>query len=186
MKVSAVILAGGRGQRMGGQDKGSVIFKGAPLVTHVINRIAPQIDELVISANRNIDFYKQFNYPVLADDMGEYWGPLAGIATAMKFCQCDVLLTVPCDTPDLPADLFKRMLTVMQEKNKDVVMAEDRQRQHPVISLVKCSLYSNLLDYLQQGERKVMKWMQLQDWATADFSDETDCFININSENDLA
>ena len=185
MTITGVILAGGRGQRMGGKDKGTVDYNGQPLVQHVIDRLAPQLDQIVISANRNIDFYKQYNYPVLADDMGDYWGPLAGIATAMKFSQCDLLLTVPCDTPNLPKNLLQHMLGVMHEKNSDIVMAQDGDRLHPVIALVKCSLRDNLLAYLKRGERKVMKWMQSQDWAAADFSDQTDCFVNINSQVDV-
>lgn len=185
MTTAAVILAGGRGQRMGGKDKGTVDYKGLPLVQHVINRLAPQLDQIVISANRNIDFYKIYNYPVLADDMGDYWGPLAGIATAMKFCTCDLLLTAPCDTPRLPGDLLQRLTDVMQKQKVDVVMAQDNNRLHPVIALVNCNLYEDLLAYLQRGERKVMKWMQSQNWAAADFSDQADCFANINSQDNI-
>ena len=182
MTTAGVILAGGRGQRMGGKDKGTVDYNGLPLVQHVINRISPQLDQIVISANRNIDFYKAYNYPVLADDIGEYWGPLAGIATAMNFCKCDLLLTVPCDTPRLPDDLLQRLTNVMQEQKVDVVMAQDSNRLHPVIALVKSNLYEDLLAYLQRGERMVLKWMQSQKWAAADFSDQADCFTNINSQ----
>lgn len=170
---------------MGSRDKGSVIYRNKPLVEHVLHSIAHQADHVAISANLNIDFYKQYNHPVLADDMGEFWGPLAGIATAMNFFQCELLLTVPCDTPKLPQDLSQRMLQVMHQTRCDVVMAKDDERLHPVISLLNCSLYDNLQQYLQRGERKVLKWMQSQHWAAADFSDETGCFVNINSEQDL-
>lgn len=185
MTTAGVILAGGRGQRMGGKDKGTVVYNGLPLVQHVINRLTPQLDQIVISANRNIDFYKTYNYPVLADDMGDYWGPLAGIATAMNFCKCDLLLTVPCDTPRLPEDLLQRLSGVMLQQKVDVVMAQDSNRLHPVIALINCSLYEDLLAYLQRGERMVMKWMQSQKWAAADFSDQTDYFTNINSQDNI-
>ncbi len=183
MKTSAVILAGGRGRRMGNRDKGSVIYKDKPLVEHVLYNIAPQVDQLAISANRNIDFYRQYNYPVLADDMGDFWGPLAGMATAMNFFQCEALLTVPCDTPDLPQDLAQHMLKVMRENNCDTVIAKDNERLHPVISLLKCSLYQDLHKYLQHGGRTVLEWMQSQHCCAAEFA--AGSFININSEEDL-
>ncbi|MBE9516378.1 MAG: molybdenum cofactor guanylyltransferase [Proteobacteria bacterium] len=185
MTTAGVILAGGRGQRMGGEDKGTVTYKGRPLVEHVIAKLAPQLDQLVISANRNIDFYKQYDYPVLADDIGDYWGPLAGIATAMKFCQSDLLLISPCDTPNLPDNLLQRLTDVMEEKRVDVVMAQDEDHLHPVITLVKCSLYDDLVAYLRRGERKAMKWMQSQNWAATRFPDQADCFANINSLDDI-
>ncbi|MDH5632314.1 MAG: molybdenum cofactor guanylyltransferase [Gammaproteobacteria bacterium] len=184
MAASAVILAGGRGRRMGGQDKGTVIFRGKPLIEHVIERLQPQTDQIMISANRNVEFYRQYGYPVLVDNLGEYWGPLAGIATAMKFCNSELLLTAPCDTPFLPTDLLTRLSEALGETG-DLAMAEDNLRIHPVIALLRCRLHDRLITDLGQGERKVMNWMQSQQWSTASFNDQSGLFANINSPDDL-
>lgn len=184
MSVSAVILAGGRGQRMGGRDKGTVIYRGKPLIEHVIERLQPQTDQIMISANRNVEFYRQYGYPVLADDLGDYWGPLAGIATAMKFGKSELLLTAPCDTPFLPADLLARLSEALDD-DRDLVMAEDNQRIHPVIALLRCRLRDRLIADLGQGERKVMRWMQSQRWGVAGFGDQSELFANINSPDDM-
>lgn len=181
--ISAVILAGGKGSRLGGIDKGLVKLNNLTLVQHVINQIQSQVSQIMISANRNLDVYKSFGFPVYEDEINDYAGPLAGILKALQQCKSEWLLTVPADSPFVPINLVERLSENIQD-NK-IVMSHDGKYLQATFSLIHKSLEPDLKKFLQQGERKARVWMQQQAHTIVDFSDQTDAFININTEDDL-
>ena len=183
--ISAVILAGGRSQRMGGTDKGLIDLNGKPLVQHLIDRIAPQVDELLISANRHTGQYRQLGYPVIGDEQQEFLGPLAGIASAMEISKYPLLLVVPCDTPFLPNDLVQCMLRQLQSHNSDICLAHDGQRLQALISLLRTSLLPDLKRNIAANKLKVTGWMMEQNHSIAQFHDPA-AFCNINTPEELA
>jgi len=184
--VTALILAGGRGLRMQGQDKGLISLWGEPLIEHVLGRVAPQAGATVISANRNSETYVRYGYPVLADAIGREWGPLAGIFTALEFVNTAYLLVVPCDTPCLPVDLCRRLLDALETGDADVALAHDGDRAQFTVCLIRCSLASGLRAYLESGERRVESWLRQQRLVEVPFTGVTNAFINVNSSEDLA
>ena len=181
--ITAVILAGGQGSRFGGVDKGMIKLKQKPLVQHVIESIQPQVKEIIISANRNHDYYASLGFPVYKDGYTDFAGPLAGILQALQHCQTEWLLTVPADSPFIPADLVSRLLQNI--KSEKVVLAHDGAQLQPTFALIHTSLEPSLAQFLQQGERKTRVWMQQQAHLIVDFSDQPDAFININTKDDL-
>lgn len=180
---TAVILAGGQGSRLSGLDKGLVKLNNISLVQHLINRTAPQVSEIMISANRNIETYSDLGFPVYEDELNNFAGPLAGILAALKHCQTDWLLTVPADSPFIPLDLAQRLSSNIQDSK--IIMAHDGKRLQPTFALIHKSLQASLEDFLKKGERKTRVWMQQQPHNIVDFSDQADAFININTEDDL-
>lgn len=183
-KISAVILAGGRGQRMSGQDKGLVLLQGRPLIVWVLERVAPQVDELFISANRNLEQYRAFGYPVLADELPDFPGPLAGLHRAMEAAVHPLVLCAPCDTPFLPLDLAARLCTGLEESGAQVAVPLAGGRSHPAICLVRRELLSDLADYLSAGGRRVGEWQQRLKRATVLF-EQAEAFLNINTPDQL-
>ncbi|GMR16852.1 MAG: molybdenum cofactor guanylyltransferase MobA [Gammaproteobacteria bacterium] len=181
--ITAVILAGGQGSRLGGVDKGLLELNKIPLVQHLINRIRPQVAGIIISANRNIKRYADLGFPVYEDEISDFAGPLAGILKALQQCKSEWLLTAPADSPFIPANLAQRLGKNIQ--NNKIVMAHDGKRLQPTFALIHKSLASSLEDFLQQGERKARVWMQQQPHKIVDFSDEANAFININTEDEL-
>ena len=181
--INAVILAGGQGSRLGGLDKGLLELKNRPLIQHVIDRIQPQVSNIMISANRHIDAYSNFGFEVYEDDIPNFAGPLAGILKALQHCKNEWLLVAPSDSPFIPNDLVQR-LSKNIEDNK-IAIPHDGKYLHPTFALVHRSLTPSLNEFLQQGERKARVWMQQQKHSIVDFSDQVDAFININTENDL-
>ncbi|MCL1142765.1 molybdenum cofactor guanylyltransferase MobA [Shewanella gaetbuli] len=179
--IEAVILAGGMARRMGGDDKGLVTLNDQPMISHAINRIAPQVNQVVINANRNQQQYSQFGYPVLSDLESGYLGPLAGMITAMKHTKADLLLVVPCDCPLLPKDLSSRMLHTLVTTNAEIVVASDGKREQPVVMLIKPSLYQSMQAFLDAGERKIDIWYSQHHYQVTDFSDQPDAFVNVNT-----
>jgi molybdenum cofactor guanylyltransferase len=182
-KITAAILAGGQGTRLGGVDKGLIPLQKIPLVQHVINRIEPQVENIIISANQNLEIYADFGFAVFEDDLSDFAGPLAGILKALQQSQSDWLLTVPADSPFIAADLAQRLSRHVQD-NK-IIIAHDGERLQPTFALIHKSMESSLTDFLQQGERKTRVWMLQQPHTIVDFSDQADTFININTEDDL-
>lgn len=181
--ITAVILAGGQGSRLGGLDKGLVKLNKVPLVKHLIDRIQPQVSDIIISANRNLKSYSDFGFPVYEDDVADYAGPLAGILKALQQSKNEWLLTVPADSPFVPSDLAQRLSENI--KDNKVVIPHDGKHLHPTFALIHKSLASSLESFLQQGERKARVWMQQQTHVIVDFSDQADAFININTEDEL-
>lgn len=181
--ISAVILAGGQGTRLGGLDKGLLKLGNIPLVSHLIKRIKAQVVDIMISANRNKEAYEQFDYPVYEDDISDYAGPLAGILKALQQCQSEWLLVVPADCPFIPTDLASRLNKNIGD-NK-IAIPHDGTYLHPTFALIHKSLKSSLDDFLKKGERKARLWMQQQPHAIVDFSDQANAFLNINTQDEL-
>jgi molybdopterin-guanine dinucleotide biosynthesis protein A len=184
-KISALVLAGGRSRRMQGRDKGLVTLWGRPLIEHVLDRIRGQVGSIVISANRHSETYAGYGYPVLADEVGPDWGPLAGIYTALRFIDSDYLLVVPCDTPCLPDDLGQRLLAAVGKHGDDIAIAHDGQRPQFTVALISRSLAPDFRDYLERGERRVESWLRQHKVAEVTFADSPHAFVNVNSEDDL-
>jgi molybdenum cofactor guanylyltransferase len=178
--ITGVVLAGGRGSRMGGQDKGLVPLHGRPMVQHVITCLEPQVEAILVSANRNHEQYATLGYRVIPDLITGYQGPLAGIASALQAADTPYVATVPCDSPLFGKDLVARLADALARGNADISVAHDGQRAHPVFSLLKRSLLPSLLDFLKTGERKIDLWFARHRTVYADFSDSPEWFINVN------
>lgn len=181
-EITAVILAGGRGRRMGGVDKGLVEFNERPLIEHVIEAIAGQVRTLMINANRNLVQYQRFGYPVIADSISDYQGPLAGFLAAMEVAQTPYIVTVPCDGPLLAPDLVERLVAALERESAEIAVAHDGKRIQPVYALIPVALKPSLQRYLQDGDRKIDLWYARHQVALADFSDLPASFMNINTE----
>ena len=185
MSVTAIIVAGGRGSRMGGSDKGLQLLYGKPLIVHVLSRLVPQVDSILINANREIPAYQGLGYPVLSDEMPDFAGPLAGFALGFKHAESEYLLTVPCDCPLLPVNLREKLQSALEQAHAKIAIATSHGSDHPVVSLCKTSMLGSLQEYLAQGGRKVSEWQKSLHHVYVDFSDVADAFININTPQDL-
>lgn len=179
MQLTAVILAGGRGTRMGGADKGLVEFQGLPMVAHILARIRPQAHHLLINANRNLDQYQQYGVPVISDANDQFDGPLAGIQAGLAHAPTEWLLSVPCDCPLLPADLAQRLCQAMIETGSQLAIARSASGIHPVFCLMQRHLRTDLDAFLQSGQRRVSAWQTRHPHVYVDFEDEQ-AFTNIN------
>lgn len=183
--VTVVILAGGSSRRMHGKDKGLLPLHGKPLISHVIERIAPQTEHLYINCNNNRDRYSDFGYPLLSDTLPGGLGPLAGLLGAMESSDSDYILSIPCDTPYLPTDLLARMCNNLRQNKAEVCTVSDGERTHPVILLASRQLKNGLHEYIHSGGRKVLDWYKRQNHCITDFSDQPDAFANINTPEQL-
>ena len=179
--ITAVILAGGKARRMGGQDKGLVELAGRPLIEHVIARIKPQVSRILINANRNTEQYARYGYPVVSDSLSDFQGPLAGFLAAMQQVESDFIVTIPCDGPCLPDDLINRLYNAQQAAKAEIAVAHDGNRMQPVYALISTRLQQSLNDFLSSGERKIDWWYARHNTVTADFSDAPETFLNINT-----
>lgn len=184
--ITTVILAGGGGRRMGGRDKGLLSLNGRALIQHVLERLTPQCDSILININRNQEAYAKFGYPLIEDSIQGGLGPLAGLLSALEHSQSDYVLSVPCDTPQLPHDLVERLLDNLKQNRAEVCTVDDGDRLHPVIMLVKHSLAANLRNYIESGGRKVHDWYYSTNHCAADFSDQPRAFMNINTPEQLS
>lgn len=184
-KVSGVVLAGGLGRRMGGADKGLAPLHGRPLIAHVIERLAPQVDELLVNANRHLGTYAGFGYRVIPDVMPGYAGPLAGLQTGLTEARHELVATVPCDSPFLPADLIARLQSALLEQQADLAIAYTLTRPQPVFCLCRRTLLPHLTTFLDQGGRKVDAWHATLKVASVRFDDEAEAFTNINTPQEL-
>lgn len=180
-QIDAVILAGGMARRMGGNDKGLVELNDQPMIKHAIDRIKPQVKQILINANRNQDRYAEFGYPVLSDEDSGYLGPLAGMITALGQTQADYLMVVPCDCPLLPTDLVPRMLAAIEAQGAEMAVASDGKREQPVVLLMKPALRESMKAFLDAGERKIDFWYAKHHCVVCDFSDQPNAFVNVNT-----
>ena len=183
-EITVVILAGGRGRRMGGKDKGLVKFNGSPLIEHVLSAVSTQAGQLIINANRNLEEYRHYGFPVVSDTMADYQGPLAGFASSMAAANTDFIVTIPCDSPLPPADLVQRLVDALQDEDAELAVAHDGKRLQPVFALIKVSLLPSLQEFLRRGDRKIDLWYAQHKMAKADFSDIPETFLNINTPGD--
>jgi molybdopterin-guanine dinucleotide biosynthesis protein A len=187
-QITGLVLAGGRGSRMGGVDKGLQTFRGAPMALHVVMRLKPQVGNLMINANQNMGPYEGFGVPVWPDEVVGFAGPLAGLQTGLSHCVTEYLVTAPCDSPFLPHDLVERLSSALAEQSADIAVAvtgEGETRQpHPVFCLAKATLLPHLNQFLQQGGRKFDAWYASLKVAEVHFPDEA-AFRNINTLEEL-
>jgi len=183
--VTGVILAGGKARRMGGIDKGLININEQPMIQYVLDILKPQVHNVIINANRNILEYEKLGCEVVSDQLDDYQGPLAGIATIMNISKTNYICTCPCDGPLVSHDLVSRLFSVLENnKTIEIAVAHDGQRLQPVYALINCKLHDSLLKYLNNGERKIDQWYAQHNYITVDFSDQLDCFININTPED--
>lgn len=199
--ITGLVLAGGRGARMGGVDKGLQNFRGVPLAQHALQRLAPQVGALILNANRNLPAYEAlgagWNAPVWPDGLADYAGPLAGFLTGLEHCHTPWLLTVPCDTPLFPHDLATRLAATAVQSGCDIAMATAPQddgaggvrvRPQPVFSLLRVGLLQNLQRFTEGGGRKIQAWAQQQRCCLVAFDlpgDDTRAFFNTNTRAEL-
>ena len=137
-----------------------------------------------MNANRNTRQYAAFGLPVIADMLGDYFGPLVGMASGMNAAETTFIVTAPCDSPIIPGNLVETLYRALQQNQADISVAHDGERMQPVFALLRCSLLASLLDYLNEGGRKIDTWFGQQPLALADFSGSPDTFINLNTPED--
>lgn len=187
-RITGLVLAGGRGSRMGGVDKGLQQHLGAPLALQALRRLEPQVGRLMLNANRNLAAYAGMGVPVWPDALAGHPGPLAGFLAGLAHCETPYLVTVPCDTPGFPADLVQRLGTALLAESAEVAIAatlEDGQLQpQPVFCLMRASLTHSLAAFLQGGQRRIDRWTGSHRCATVVF-DDADAFFNANTLDDL-
>lgn len=184
--ITGIVLAGGQGRRMGSVDKGLVELDGRALVAHVIDRLGPQVAALVINANQNRDRYAAFGHAVVADAIGGFAGPLAGLHAGLSAATTPYVVTSPCDSPFLPHDLVERLAAAFDQTPLDLAVARTFDQPHPVFSLVKRSVLPHLEAFLRAGGRKIDAWYRTLRVAEVSFDDEADAFRNINTAAELA
>jgi molybdenum cofactor guanylyltransferase len=184
-KITGVILAGGLGRRMGGADKGLLELCGRPLAAWVAERLAPQVDELLISANRNGERYAALGHRVVGDRIPGFAGPLAGLHAALEAAAHPLVVTAPCDSPFLPADLVFRLFSGLTATGAEVAVALTGGRAHPVFCLCRRGVLPQLANYLASGERRMAGWYATLKVVEVAFDDEAEAFANINSRDEL-
>jgi len=186
--ITGIVLAGGRGSRMGGVDKGLQNHKGVPLALHALLRLQPQVGEAMVNANRNLGAYESMGVPVWPDAQSDFPGPLAGVLVGLERCETPYLVTVPCDTPNFPLDLVERLARGLHAEDAELAMAATREQgevvAQPVFCLLKADLLESLVKYLQSGQRKVDRWTAQHRVATVVF-DDTLAFDNANTIEEL-
>ncbi len=185
MSITGVVLAGGLARRMGGVDKGLIAFAGKPMVAHVLERLRPQVDEILVNANREINQYEVYGYPVISDEIEGFAGPLAGLHRGMSAASQPFVLTVPCDSPFLPSDLASRLMQALQQTDADLAVAKTGAQAHPVFCLCRTGLKHHLQSYLQSGGRKIDAWYGTLKVAEVAFDDQPQAFANINTLEEL-
>ena len=185
--ITGLILAGGRGSRMGGVDKGLQNHHGMPLALHALLRLQPQVGAMLINANRNLGAYESMGAPVWPDALPDYPGPLAGMLAGLERCTTPYLVTVPCDTPNFPDDLVERLANAL-EGDEDIAMVATREGselvRQPVFLLMKTTLLESLVAYLHAGERKIDPWTAQHRRVLVEFEDPA-AFFNANTLEEL-
>jgi len=183
--VSGAILAGGRGQRMGEEDKGLLPFLGRPLINHVVDILRPQVESILISANRHHENYAQLGFPVVSDRDGGFSGPLAGIARVLEEATTHFVLVVPCDMPFLPADLVRCLMVALTTRGGELAVAHGAGRLQPLCILMKREVGRDLIRYRESGGAKVREWVLGLRHSVVDFPGRSEAFCNINTPENL-
>jgi molybdopterin-guanine dinucleotide biosynthesis protein A len=181
--VSGIVLAGGQGRRMGGVDKGLQMLRGKPMVAWVLERLAPQVDEILVNANQNLEAYARLGHRVVPDAIGGFAGPLAGLHAGLSVAGHPLAVTVPCDSPFLPLDLVARLREALGAN--DLAVAKTGAQPHPVFSLVRRAVLAHLAEFLAGGGRKIDAWYASLKIVEVPFDDEADAFRNINTREEL-
>jgi len=169
---------------MGGEDKGLITLQDKPMIDYIIAALKPQVGNLIINANRNPERYSAYGLPVVADILGDYFGPLVGMATGMDVTDQPYIVTVPCDSPFIPNMLVETLYRTLHDKQAEISVAHDGARMQPVFALLRCELLPSLLAYLEAGGRKIDTWYSQHHTALADFSGSPDTFMNLNTPED--
>jgi molybdenum cofactor guanylyltransferase len=186
--ITGLILAGGRGSRMGGVDKGLQNHAGMPLAMHALFRLGPQVGAVMINANRNLGAYEAMGVPVWPDALPDFPGPLAGWLAGLEHCETPWMVTAPCDTPNFPTDLVSRLATAAIEADAELAMAVTREdgrlQRQPVFTLMKSELVESLVSYLHGGQRKIDRWTDGHRCVEVVFEDDA-AFFNANTLDDL-
>ncbi|PUE60633.1 molybdenum cofactor guanylyltransferase MobA [Limnohabitans sp. Rim8] len=195
--ITGLILAGGRGSRMGGVDKGLQNFNGIPLALHTLMRLGPQVETVMVNANRNLSAYESFGASVWPDASADFAGPLSGFLVGLERAETPYVLTVPCDTPRLPLDLAERLAAAMVRENADIAMAaapetddqgQTQIRTQPVFCLMKIELSESLVKFTHAGGRKIDAWTAQHNTVVVAFDapgDDPLAFANVNTLNEL-
>jgi molybdenum cofactor guanylyltransferase len=195
--ITGIVLAGGRGSRMGGIDKGLQLYNDTPLAKHAIQRLQPQVGNLLINANRNLEIYKiwgsDVNAEVIVDGLADFAGPLAGFLVGLQQCKTPFLMTVPCDTPRFPSNLVARLSDALVQNNADIAMVsspdeEGVMRHQPVFCLMKRELLESLKVFTDADGRKIGAWAAQQKLVRVNFNevhDDPKAFYNANTLEDL-
>ena len=196
--ITAIVLAGGRGSRMGGVDKGLALFNGTPLALHALRRMASQVGRVMVSANRNLNAYKNFGaefgqaFQVIPDPDSEFAGPLSGFVAGLSTCQTPYLITVPCDSPRFPVDLVNRLASHtglgLHEDGFEIAMAAQGGWTQPVFCLMRRELLPSLTSFMESGKRKIDVWTALHKTVVVNFDEPLDdplAFANVNTLEEL-
>lgn len=184
--VTGVLLAGGRARRMGGRDKGLIELAGRSLAAHALDRLRPQVAEVVLNANRNQAEYARLGVRVVPDSIDGFLGPLAGLLAGMESASTPLVVTAPCDSPFVPVDLVQRLRGAREAAGAQLAVAHDGERQQPVFLLAECVLAPGLRQWLLEGGRKIDAWFADHRVVDVPFTDTPDAFININTEEERA
>ena len=183
--ITGVVLAGGRATRWDGRDKGLIQVSGRPMISHVLDALAPQVERIIINANRNLDEYRAFGLPVVTDASRDFLGPLAGIASGLAAARTEWVAITPCDSPLLAADCVGRLVLACEDDERtDIAVAHDGDRIQPVFALIRRALLDDLDAFLESGGRKIDRWYGQQRMQLVDFSNNPDNFLNINRRED--
>lgn len=185
VSVTGCILAGGRGQRFDGADKGLLTLASRPLIVHVLERVRPQVDRIVISANRHQAWYRALGVPVLGDASADYPGPLAGFLAALRAAPPGEVVVLPCDSPFIPLDLVARLRAARAAAGAAIAVVRCGGRLQPVFTLLETTLATDLAAYLDSGQRKIDRWFERHAWVALDCEADADAFANINTPADL-
>ena len=182
--ITGLILAGGRGSRMGGVDKGLQNYRGMPLALHALLRLGPQVGHVMINANRNLGAYEAFGAPLWPDALPDFAGPLAGFLAGLEQCETAYLVTVPCDSPQFPLDLVQRLAQAMEANNAEIAMAATLEdgvmRTQPVFCMMKTDVMESLVRFTHEGQRKIDRWTALHRCVEVPFEDAA-AFTNANT-----
>lgn len=183
--ITAVILAGGRGSRVGGRDKGLIPLNGKPLIQYVVDMLQPQAHDLLITINRHSEEYARLGHATIKDELSDFQGPLAGLQQALQAAKTSWVVTAPCDTPFIPTDLVTRLSHSLKQSDALLAIAHDGKREQPLLGIFSTSLLQSLQTFLAQGQRKTIAWQESMGVIKVDFSDEAECFINLNTPEEI-
>ncbi len=183
--ITGVVLAGGMGRRMGGVDKGLQLLRGRPMIAWVLDRLVPQVDQIVVNANQNIERYAAFGHEVVPDEIGGFAGPLAGLHRGLSVADHPLVATVPCDSPFLPTDLVSRLRAALVSNAAEIVVARTGSQPHPVFCLCRRTVLPGLTAFLAAGGRKIDAWYAPLRVLEVPFDDEPEAFSNINTREEL-
>ena len=183
--ITGVILAGGQGRRMGSVDKGLRELRGKAMVAWVLERFAPQVEEMLINANQNLDVYAKFGHRVIPDEIGGFAGPLAGLQRGLSEARHPLVATAPCDTPFLPADLVTRLHVALETQQAQLAVARTGDQPHPVFCICRRDVLPHLTKFLNDGGRKIDTWYSTLKGVEVAFDDQPGAFSNINTPDEL-